>query len=389
MRRRVGSLSTIAATNGDPAPAAGEIVRIIWISDSAPAGLTTDTGYFERHPQASLRFRVGIPARALATVGVESAYVGLDTPAVLGHLTPDNVDAVVFSKLSTPRGPAFDLFATAYLGTADHARARGLGVVVDLVDNVFATDRSDFFAALLARADAVTVATEALAEVCTHHSQAPVHVVEDPVEGERRPPRFAPPRAGLLARIGLGPAAARPLRLLWFGGQYRTFRDLAGLFPALCEFARKQPIELSVITGVDQRIAHELETLRAHAPRTFTARFAAWSLEAVAEGLEACDLVLLPADLKDAMRTTASANRLARALWAGRAVIAHPLPSYVDFRDAALLHANLIDALQWALADPAEVDRRIHVGQELVASRLSPEAIAGRWREVLGSLRSR
>jgi glycosyltransferase involved in cell wall biosynthesis len=388
MRRYVGLLSTIAERNGDQARAAGEIVRIIWISDSAPAGLTTDTGYFERHPQASLRFRVGIPARALAALGVGSAYLGLDTPAVLEHLAPGQVDAVVFSKLSTPRGPAFDLFATAYLGTADHARARGLGVVVDLVDNVFATDRSDFFAALLERADAVTVASETLAGACARHSRAPVHVVEDPVEGERRPPRFAPPRAGLLSRIGLAPAA-RPLRLLWFGGQYRTFRDLADLLPTLCEFARKQPTELSVITGVDQRIVGELESIRARAPRTFTTRFTAWSLEAVADGLERCDLVLLPADLANTMRTAASANRLTRALWAGRAVVAHPLPSYIAFRDAALLQANLVDALRWALANAEEVDRRIRVGQELVALRLSPEAIGRRWREVLASLRER
>ncbi len=362
-------------------------MQIIWISDSAPAGLTTDVGYFERHPLASMRFRIGIPARELGTLGVGSAYLGLDTPAVLEHLAPGRIDAVVFSKLSTPRGPAFDVFARAHLGTADHARARGLGVVVDLVDNVFETDRGEFFAALLARADAVTVPTEPLAEACARHTRAPVLLVDDPVEGGRRPPRFAPPRP--VPRFGFGRAAPRPLQLLWFGGQYRTYRDLAALFPALGEFARKQPVDLSIVTGTDDRIAREIESLRSSAPRTFSARFVAWSLEAVAEELEACDLVLIPADLRDAMRATASANRLARALWAGRAVVAHPLPSYVDFRDATLLHTDLVAAVRTAVADAAETERRIGIGQELVAARFAPAAVSRRWREVLESLPAR
>lgn len=138
------------------------------ISDSAPAGLTTDIAYFETHRQASLRFRVGIPARALSALGVQSAFVGLDTPAVLEHLTSERVDAVVFAKLSTPRGATYEAFTAAYLGTARHARARGLPVVVDLEDNVFATDRRDFFRERVASADAVTACSETLAGACRH-----------------------------------------------------------------------------------------------------------------------------------------------------------------------------------------------------------------------------
>jgi len=358
-------------------------VPIIWISDTAPAGLTTDAGYFEHHRQASMRFRVGMPARALTALGVESAFIGLDTPAVLEHLAPDRVDAVVFSKLSTPRGPTFDAFATAYLGTADHARKRGIGVIVDLVDNVFATDRSEFFVALLARADAVTAATDPLAGVCRQHARAPVHVVADPVEGARRTPEFAP------SRFEPGHPAARPLRLLWFGGQYRNFLDLAALFPALSGLAVDQPTDLTVVMSRDERITRALESIGARAPDGFAARFVEWSLEAVSDELERCDLVLLPADLQDGMRAVASPNRLARALWAGRAVIAHPLPSYLEFRDAALLDADPIDAIREALAHPEEVVARIELGQQIIAAHYSREAIGRRWHQVLDALHSR
>jgi glycosyltransferase involved in cell wall biosynthesis len=359
-------------------------MRILWISDTAPAGLTTDVGHFARHRQAALRLRVGIPAGALAALGVESGFVGLDTPAVLEHLAPDRVAAVVFAKLSTPRGPAFDSFAAAYLGTADHARARGLGVIVDLVDNVFATDRADFFAALLARADAVTVPTPALADLCRARFHGAVQVIADPVEGERRPPRFAPPRRGPLSRLGL--AAPRALRLLWFGGQYRNFIDLAQLFPALAALTATQPVELRVVMSRDERIARELAALGAG---NLVARFAEWSLETVAAELERCDLVLLPANLQDAMRATASANRAVRALWAGRAVVAHPLPAYAALGDAVLLDERPIEALRRALADGDEVERRIGAGQALISERLSADAIGREWLAVLEPLAAR
>ena len=360
-------------------------MRIIWISDTAPAGLTTDAGYFERHRQASMRFRIGMPARALAALGCQSAFIGLDTPAVLEHLAPDRVDAVVFSKLSTPLGPTFDAFRAAYLGTADHARARGLPVLVDLVDNVFATGRGEFFAQLLARADAVSVASETLAEACRGRVPLPIHVVADPVEGERRPPRFGPPRETLRSRLGLGRADPRPLRLLWYGGQYRNFLDLAALCPALSRFAEAQPVELAIVMSRDERISRELESARWTG---LAARFVEWSLAAVAEELERCDLVLLPADLQDEMRAAASPNRLTRALWAGRAVAASPLPSYLEFRDAALLGADLADAIRWALAHPAEVIDRIEAAQRIIATRYSPEMIGRRWHEVFGTLRA-
>lgn len=357
-------------------------LRVVWISDSAPAGLTTDIAYFERHRQASLRFRVGIPARALSALGVRSAFIGLDTPAVLEHLTPERVDAVIFAKLSTPRGATYEAFTTAYLGTARHARAHGLPVLVDLVDNVFATDRREFFQELVALADAVTVCSERLGEVCRSQCNAPVGVIGDPVEGQRQPARFAPPRAPTLARLGIGRRPQSPLRLLWFGGQYRSFRDLEQHFPALVRLASSQRIELEAVTAADERIAAALARLSERRGARLAVRLTEWSLDSIGQALDRCDLVLLPADPTDDMRLAASPNRLVRALWAGRGVVAHPLPSYEEFRDAALLSGSLAEAIGWALAHPGDVVRRIEVGQQIVATRYCADAIALRWREV-------
>lgn len=346
-------------------------MRVTWISDSAPAGRTTDTGHFERHRLASLRFRVGIPARALSALGFATEFIGLDTPEVLRHLVRERTDAVVFSKLSTPRGPGFQAFVTAYLGTADHVRAAGLPLVVDLVDNVFETDRAEFFAALLERATAVTVPSMALAERCRVRVQAPVHVVPDPVEGERRAPRFAP--------------RSRRIELAWFGGQLRTFADLAGTLPALGRFAEGRPLRLTVVMNADERVKARLAQASSGGLDT---RFAEWSLEGLAAVLDASDAVLLPGDAADPMRAVASANRLVRALWAGRAVIASPLPAYLPFGGAAVLREDLVEGLRQALAQPREVERGIADGQALIEHTLAPAPVARLWAEVLERART-
>jgi hypothetical protein len=352
---------------------------VIWISDSAPAGLTTDIAHFERHVLAALRFRVGIPARALAGAGVECAFIGLDRPAVLSHLERDRVDAVIFAKLSTRPGPAFEAFSRAHIATSEHVRARGIPLVVDLVDNVFETDRASFFDALLQRASTITVCTSALARVCRERTGVPVHVVPDPAEGVRRPARFVPPSVDLPDRD------ARPLRLLWFGAQYRTFLDLAAVLPALQRESTVRPIELAIVTSRDERITAAIAGLDAATSRLAVSCLD-WSLDALDAALDACDVVFLPADVRDAVRIAASPNRAVRALWAGRAVVANPLPSYRELADAPILHEDVLEALRLALADPPSVEARIAAGQAWIAEHLAPAPIGRRWLEVLGTL---
>lgn len=81
------------------------------------------------------------------------------------------------------------------------------------------------------------------------------------------------------------------------------------------------------MTAAGARIAAALARLGERAGARLAVRFTEWSLDSVAQALDPCDLVLLPADPTDETRLAASPNRLVRAVWAGPAVVAHPLPS--------------------------------------------------------------
>jgi glycosyltransferase involved in cell wall biosynthesis len=102
--------------------------------------------------------------------------------------------------------------------------------------------------------------------------------------------------------------------------------------------------------------------------------------------LSACDLVLLPSDPADPLKAGASANRIAEALNAGRFPVASHLPSYRAFAEAAWLGEDLVQGIEWALANPGEVLARIRRGQALVADRFAAARIGSRWRELFEGL---
>ena len=107
-----------------------------------------------------------------------------------------------------------------------------------------------------------------------------------------------------------------------------------------------------------------------------------WSLEAQARALDACHMVIIPSDDSPA-RLTKTANRVITALRAGRYPVAHPLPSYEEFRFAAGLDRDLGRALSWAVDHPPEVLARIAAGQSYIRDRFAPSLIATQWEEML------
>ncbi len=74
--------------------------------------------------------------------------------------------------------------------------------------------------------------------------------------------------------------------------------------------------------------------------------------------------MVIPAILDSKEKRVKSANRLTGALWAGRAVFAHPVPSYLEFIDHAWISEDLFSGIAAALRDPQRAERQIRGGQE-------------------------
>ena len=74
-----------------------------------------------------------------------------------------------------------------------------------------------------------------------------------------------------------------------------------------------------------------------------------------------------------------TANRVIASLWAGRYVVAYPLPSYLHFTPFAGISKDLPAAIRWAVANPATVRQRIAAGQDFIASHYDNARIADAW----------
>lgn len=316
-------------------------MRIVWVS-FAPlrkhrAGLSSDL--------ASVRYRLLIPARAIRGGKVTHVGPGANRRTLLDRFA--GADAAVFGKIFDPA------LAQTVLELAAALKKLGVRVIADFSDDHFLhPDLGPIYRALANAADAVVASTPGLAEVIQEQIQGKVGVVSDPVEGERGEPRAA---------------QRRPPRLLWFGHPLNLDTLKLGLPQLTGEFT------LTLVTAPGagaEAMGH---------------RFRPWSTDALFDELRECDAVIIPSNPHDPRKAVKSPNRFTEALWAGRFVIAHPLPSYEPLAPYGWVGENLGEGLAWLLDNPEAAVERIRAGQDAIARQFSPEAIGRAWLAAIGA----
>ena len=354
--------------------AAGEAVAFVTIVDRSYA--------IEPHQnleseQASMRLRVGIPARELAR-SAKTWLVPLDYFARDPDLQAlGAVGALVIGKLPVSffTGQAA---AAGRLLEAIESAARKRRVIVDFSDDLAAAAKMYSAPALadiqrrLLRACRATVPTAALRERLARDARHAVSVIEDPFEAPAAgAPRFAP---------------GDTLRLAWFGVFGPPLKPfLEGAFGSIARKLAPRPIELAFVTYAGQQaLVHELaRALRAIHP-DFTVRHIAWSPAATAAALADADLVVLPQDAASDWGRVKSHNRLVESIRAGRFTVASPVPAYVELDAYAWIGDDLAAGVEWAVSHPDEVRARVTAGQGAIELRFAPAVIAARWAQVLG-----
>jgi hypothetical protein len=320
-------------------------MRIVWLSFAplrkTDTGLTSDV--------ASVRYRITLPAQAIGGSKVTYVGPGANRRTLLERF--DGAEAAVFGKLFDPSllQPALELAAAL--------RQRGVKVIADYCDDHFLHPvLGPAYRAIANAADAVVASTPGLAAVLKGQTPMPVSVVADPVEGER-----GEPRAGI----------APPPRLLWFGHPLNLDTLPFGLYQ-LAE--RRINFALTVLTAPGagaEDLGH---------------RFRAWSTAALFEELRECDAVIIPSNPDDPRKAVKSPNRFTEALWAGRFVIAHPLPAYEPLGAFGWVGADLGDGLAWLLENFDESVERIRAGQDSIAREFSADAVARAWQSAIAAV---
>ncbi|MCX9158390.1 hypothetical protein OPU71_19895 [Niveibacterium sp. 24ML] len=306
---------------------------------------------------------------------------------------------------------AWSVFATArnalppeaMLDAVARLKRRGVRILVDNCDNQFYNPGNDpewekqiqRLRALLAMADQLVCATEALAQVTREQGfTQPIAVVGDAVEGvadlmpgeswARRhlnPKRWPAKRKVLNHACWVGYWRKRGhLPLVWFGNHGVGFAeggmsDLASVRNQIHRASERCPVSLTVISN--------------H-PQKFNALFSEWSIPrryldwdrtTFLDALRLHDVALIPVKENPFTRCK-SGNRVATALNEGLAVVADPIESYREFADFGSFN-GFDGALADFLLDAQGRQARVAAGQDYVARKCSHAAIASQWRHVI------
>lgn len=335
-------------------------MKVTWVTMAAPVQredgtLTSDL--------ASLRYRVLSPIFALPpTYGHQIAPLSSDS-APAAREAALNADVIVFSK-------SFD---AANEQLAEQARARGVAVVVDVCDHHYDHPvHGPHYRRLTALADQVVCSTDAMRDVARAYASAPPVVIQDPYEGTRQPPRFAP---------------GERLRLLWFGHP-SNLDSLQVAVNDLGAYAARRPVDLHLLTSPVDGLAQFCAGLNQRFGPGLKVTSEAWSQAALVRALADCDAVVIPT-LRVAQKAVKSANRLVDALWAGRPVVAQPMPAYQPFAAWTPIRPQLSEGLAALEADPAGWTARIAAAQDYIAATHSPAALGQLWDRVLKTVKSR
>lgn len=274
--------------------------------------------------RASFRYRVHWPAYYLSRMGHEVS-VGKS----------ENADVGVFGKDAPPDA---------------QQKIAGRGVfyrksVFDVCDNHFITEYADHYRHMCAMADKVTCSTETLKGVIRQETGCEAEVIPDPYEWSEKPPRR--PTSGALPRV------------MWYG-------NLSSLNSLLQEI-QKQSLDDMFLYAVCKP-NEKLNCIP-------------WSIEAMSEGFDTAEVVIIPVE-DDEWSRHKSSNRMVEAIRNGVFVVANPIPAYEPFRNLMWL-GDIREGVEWAYENAEEAQERVRVAQQLVKDLYDPEMIARKWESAL------
>lgn len=358
-------------------------MKISWITYSAFKVLETGP----QSNEADARYRVFAPVRELHALGHDIEVIHFAPELSASQLlSAVEGQAAVLGKLVPPAHEVFPELAATALAVVKGLKARGVRVIADINDNHFENSpRAPYFRELAVTVDAIVASTPRMAEIIRRYTATPVSVARDPYEGQRGDVRFEPARLSWWGRFsGSSGPNVRP-KLLWYG--YPTNLDtLLVLRDQLLPLAQGQPIAIRVMSRQDSTAQSLCEELHAASGGRIWWTFSPWSLTEMPKALAETDLVMLPSNAEDSRKAVKSPNRLVNGLWAGRFVIAHPLPSYEEFADYVWVGEDLAEGVRWALGHPHAVADRVRRGQDYLDRHYSPFCAAREWEEAIAGV---
>jgi hypothetical protein len=190
-------------------------------------------------------------------------------------------------------------------------------------------------------------------------------IIEEAIEYPREQPSFAP---------------GGPLKLLWYGHSANHDTLAAGI--AALAGVGLGPITFMIVSNT---MPEFMDGGFPTQPKDMGFEVVPWSIMAQYSALAWCDMVFIPSsDTPD--KRVKGHNRVVEAINAGRIAITYPLPQYRELSAYSFCDADYGASIRAALADPADVLRKIEDGQRYIDGCFTADVICEKWRQLLNSL---
>ena len=306
-------------------------------------------------------------------------------------------------------GQRYDLVvlsARADLSTWRRAPRDGTKIVFDLIDSYLATPRDTTHARLRGlakfaarelrrpvldyhgviedmcqRADAVVCSTpEQRAGISSLNPN--VHVILD-IHAEEV--------TSVKSDFAIGPI----VHLVWEGLPY-TLDDFDAVAPTLQSIDADQPLALHLVTDlhygrlVGRHLrAETAKLIRGILPRTYLYQ---WSEHLLGPIVTACDIAIVPLDVKDPLARAKPENKLLLLWRFGMPVLTSATPAYDRVAGEASVELTCKDPAEWdrklraMIADQGLREHSAHAGRRYLADHHDPAQSLARWDALLESL---
>lgn len=333
-------------------------MKVTWVTQLADLQMRAGGLYSD---MASIRYRAIIPASGLAARGHRTSVVGLNESCFASVLEQvADSDRVVFIK------NYFEPECSERM--LKQLRAHGVKTLFDLSDDRFFLKKGVHLQRMIEQADAVVAASPMLQQIVKQNANKGAQLVGDPFEGPQGKPQWLP--------------TGSRLKGLWFGHP-SNLDSLRQALPALLSAGKRSPIDLRIVTERIDGIERECKDFNSRHRQALSLRFAEWSVAETWNSLAGTDFVVIPSRPEERWALAKSPNRAIESLWAGRFVVGHPIPSYLEFKEWAWLGDDLAEGVAWMVDNGPLIVNRLRAAQQYIAAQYSPQRIALEWERVL------
>jgi hypothetical protein len=171
---------------------------------------------------------------------------------------------------------------------------------------------------------------------------------------------------------------------VWFGNHGSPnaeggMTDVLRIRPVLEEIARSRPVTLTIVSNHRAKFRALSDGWR------LPLEYLEWNAATFPRALRMHGVSVIPVGLNP-FTACKTSNRVCTSLLHGLAVVADPVPSYLEFAGTIRI-GDWKASLEATLADPEAAARCVERGRALVATLHGPDAVATQGLELLGSMR--